>query len=243
MSSKRPSASQATQPTISSFFSQTPSTGASPRRAKRGNTPIDLTVDSDEGEQPPPHKRQKTTSTFFTPRKSVPSSPQSSTQPPRTGGHAEQWRFDPVSPSKAAPHADDEGQRRVHERAKKILLGSGDVFAHRSSSGAATPAPDGDGPAENDAERSADEGDEAEKKFGELMEMFSSSTPKAAAKKGKGAAKKAAAPPVAGPSRSRTQRVEEIGPSGQPYTPFELQVRICFALAIGFLFTFVRCGS
>ena len=149
-----------------------------------------------------------------------------------------------MSPSKAAPHADDEGQRRVHERAKKILLGSSDVFAHRSSSGAATPAPDGDGPAEKDAERSADEGDEAEKKFGELMEMFSSSTPKAAAaKKSKSAAKKAAAPPVAGPSRSRTQRVEEIGPSGQPYTPFELQVRICLALAIGPLFIFARCGS
>ncbi|TBU29038.1 muts domain V-domain-containing protein [Dichomitus squalens] len=220
MSKKRLISSQAAQPTISSFFSQS-SSSASSRGTKRGSTPIDLTLDSDDGGKSPPHKRQKTTSAFFTPRKNVPPSPKSATQPPRSGGHAEQWRFDPASPSKVLQPVEGEKQRRAHERAKKILLGSDNVLAHRSSSGAATPAPDGDGPPEHDEERSADEGDEAEKKFGELMEMFSSSNSKA--RKGKGAAKKAA--PVAGPSRSRTQKVDEIGPSGQAYTPFELQVR------------------
>ena len=57
-------------------------------------------------------------------------------------------------------------------------------------------------------------------------------TPKGpgAKKKGKASAKKAK-PPAAGSSRSRSQKTEEIGPSGQTYTPFELQVGSIAVLA------------
>ena len=64
--------------------------------------------------------------------------------------------------------------------------------------------------------------DESDKKFGELMSMFASSASK---KKGKTAAKKTSTPQGVAQSRSKTKQVEEVGPSGLPYTPFELQVR------------------
>ncbi len=236
MSKKRPT--QTIQPSISSFFSQSSSAASTvpsrsqPGLTKRGNTPIDLTIDSDDGDQPPPPKRQKTTattSTFFTPRKKVPPSPKPATQVSRREGHAEQWRFDPSSPTRTTQPVDNEKQRTAHERAKKILLGGDGNFSHVARSRGATPDADGqEGPPEDDGEQSADEGDETEKKFGELMEMFSSSNSKT--KKGRATGRKAAPAPVAGPSRSRTQRVEEVGPSGQTYTPFELQVRIYFAI-------------
>lgn len=224
MSKKRPS--QTTQPTISSFFSQNSTPSRPKALSKRGSTPIDLTIDSDDGDHPPPPKRQKKnsgTSTFFTPRKDAPSSPKSVTQPSRSAGHAEQWRFDPSSPTRATQPTSSENGRATHERAKRILLGGDGLFSHAARSRGATPAGDGqEGPAESDGEQSADEGDEAEKKFGELMEMFSSSNSKA--KKGRATGRKAAAAPVAGPSRPRVQKVVELGPSGKAYTPFELQV-------------------
>lgn len=116
---------------------------------------------------------------------------------------------------------EDPTQRSAHERAKKILLGNVNIFNRRTQSADATPSSD----VEEEAEKAADppvEEEDSEKKFGELMEMFSSSSSKTK-RKGKGAAKKSG-PPVAGPSRSKSQKIEEIGPSGQPYTPFELQV-------------------
>ena len=112
-------------------------------------------------------------------------------------------------------------QREAHERAKKILLGDENIFSRRMRSTEVTPSSDIEEiVADPDAATEEDE-DEAEKKFSELMEMFSSSKGKG---KGK-AVRRKALPPAAGPSRSRSQKkVEELGPSGQPYTPFELQV-------------------
>ena len=231
MSKKRPT--QTTQSTISSFFSQgsnaasARTTSGSKSFTKRGSTPIDLTIDSDDGEHPPPAKRQKTTtiaSPFFTPRKNVPPSLKAA-QPSRNGGHAEQWRFDPSSPTRATQPIANEKQRSAHERAKRILLGGDGVFSQAARSRGTTPGTDGlEGLPEDEREQSADEGDDTEKKFGELMEMFSSSSSRA--KKRRTTGRKATAAPAAGPSRSRAQRVEEVGPSGQTYTPFELQVRV-----------------
>ena len=112
-------------------------------------------------------------------------------------------------------------QRDAHERAKRILLGDENVFSRRTHSTDMTPSSDIDETVANPDAAPEEDEDEAEKKFSELMEMFSSSKGKG---KGKAVTRKAV-PPVAGPSRSRTQKkVEELGPSGQPYTPFELQV-------------------
>ncbi|KAH9890684.1 muts domain V-domain-containing protein [Cubamyces lactineus] len=212
---KKRTTSGGTQPTISSFFSQ----GS---QSRRGHTPIDLTLDSDDDGGPPPPKRQRTTtSSFFSPRKPS-ASPSKAATPKNGGGHAEQWRFDPESPSRAAHLQETSKQREAHEKAKRILLGDENVFSRRTHSTDMTPSSDIEEAVANpDAALEEDE-DEAEKKFSELMEMFSSTKGKG---KGKAVTRKAV-PPVAGPSRSRTQKkVEELGPSGQPYTPFELQVR------------------
>ncbi|KAI9056873.1 hypothetical protein FKP32DRAFT_1584914 [Trametes sanguinea] len=215
------------QATISSFFSQSsaagPSTSGSQQASKTKRlSPIDLTLESDDEGAPPPPKRQRTTtSSFFSPRKPSASTSTPATPTKTSGGHAEQWRFDPNSPSVASAAHYNDAQLSAHERAKRILLGNDNVFSSRQPSPDATHGSDAEDDDEvRDAPRQDDK-DEAEKKFSELMDMFSSSTTK---KKGRGAAKKSG-PPVAGPSRSRTQKIEEIGPSGQTYTPFELQVR------------------
>lgn len=211
LSPRKRTTSGGTQATISSFFSQTtsstPSTPTARGKTKRRSTPIDLTIDSDDGEPHPPHKRQKTSSSFFGVNMA---SPKPATQATGNGGHAEQWRFDPSSPSKATEVGDSEEQRRAREKAKRILLGGDDVLNGRNRSN--------EPPATVVEEDDSDE-EHTEKKFGELLEMFSSKP----SKKSKSTAKRTK-PPVAGPSRSRSQKAEEIGPSGQPYTPFELQV-------------------
>ncbi|KAI0373318.1 hypothetical protein BV20DRAFT_1104314 [Pilatotrama ljubarskyi] len=226
-SPRKASSSKGTQPTISSFFSQGSTAGPSTPKGKagskhkRGSSPIDLTLDSgDEGHTPPPKRQRTTTSTFFSSRRPATSTSQPASPAVKNGGHAEQWRFDPSSPSKPRTAHEDDAQKRAHERAKQILLGSGNVFNRRNHSTEADPSSDieeGEGGVANPPE---DEEDESEKKFGELMEMFSSSKAK---KKGKTTAKRTAGPPVGGSSRSKSQKIEEIGPSGQTYTPFELQ--------------------
>ncbi|KAI0806964.1 muts domain V-domain-containing protein [Fomes fomentarius] len=215
LSPRKRTTSSGTQATISSFFSQTTSSTPSTPTArgkttKRGSTPIDLTIDSDDGEIHPPHKRQKMSSSFFEVNKA---SPKPATQATKHGGHAEQWRFDPSSPSKAMEVGDSEEQCRAREKAKRILLGGDDVLKRRNRSYEPPAAV-----MQQDDRLPSDE-EHTEKKFGELLEMFSSKP-----SKGKSTAKRTKLP-VAGPSRSRSQKAEEIGPSGQPYTPFELQVR------------------
>ncbi|KAI0668532.1 muts domain V-domain-containing protein [Trametes maxima] len=213
------------QATISSFFSQSTAGPSTPKgnslKHKRGNTPIDLTLDSDDdglSSAPPPKRQRTTTSNFFSPKASSKASPKPATT--SSGGQAEQWRFDPGSPGLSRPHKGDGELSEGHVRAKRILLGGANVFSRQRRSTHSTPSSD----LEEDAERSATpaDGDEedSEKKFSELMEMFSVSK----TKKGKSAARKTG-PPAAGPSRSRSNKVVEIGPSGKAYTPFELQVR------------------
>ena len=223
-----------TQATLSSYFSQ--STGSGPStpsrktsgKGKTGSTPIDLTLDSDDESSSPPRKRQRTTSSFFGSKPSTAHSPKAAKQAATSAGHAEQWRFDPASPAKSSRVTDDEKHRSSYERAKKILLGGDNIFNRRNHSDDAPPSFEGDDLVGDDNGQSEEEGENnAEKKFGELMEMFSSAGAK---KKGKSSAKKAK-PPAAGSSRSRSQKTEEIGPSGQTYTPFELQVGSITALA------------
>ncbi|KAI0713432.1 muts domain V-domain-containing protein [Earliella scabrosa] len=210
LSPRKRTASSGTQATISSYFSQpvvsTPSTPTARGKTKRGSTPIDLTIDSDD-EKPPPPKKQRTTTAV---------SPKPTKQASRSGGHAEQWRFDPSSPTKPTQATDSERHRDAHDRAKRILLGNDNVFARRKVTDDAPAASDGDELVDTGEPQSEDEAGDAEKKFGELMEMFSSTASKPKA------TKRVRAPAT---TTRRSQRVEEIGPSGQTYTPFELQVR------------------
>lgn len=239
------SAPHGTQATISSFFSKsqssaatasgpsTPTKGKAGSKNKRGSSPIDLTLDSENEEHAPARKRQRTTtSTFFSPRRPAVSASKAEAAATKSGGHAEQWRFDPSSPSKSQKVPEDATQRNAHERAKRILLGSANVFNNTSRSADAAPSSDVEEEAETAVAPPEDDVDDAEQTFGELMEMFSSSSSKGK-RKGKGAAKKTGLP-VAGPSRSKSQKTEEIGPSGQPYTPFELQVCLRKAALIWF---------
>ena len=221
-----------TQASLSSYFSQSQGatgSGSQPPKAtqsKRAPSPIDLTLDSDDEAAVRPQKRQKTASGFFargrpnaTPTKQASAS---SRRAPDSGGQAEQWRFDPSSPTKTARSPGDaEKQRQAHERAKRILLGNSGVFRRKTPSAEAPASSDVEFEIQDDVlpQIQEDEHEETDKKFGELMSMFASSTTK---KKGKATAKTSVSEPA--PSRSRAKKAEEIGPSGQPYTPFESQV-------------------
>ncbi|KAI0648249.1 muts domain V-domain-containing protein [Trametes meyenii] len=219
--------SKGTQATISSFFSQGTAGPSTPRagnlKHKRGSTPIDLTLDSDDDGTPssPPYKRQRTTtSNFFSPKASSKASSKPANPAADSGGHAERWRFAPGSPDLDRSRREANGRNEAHERAKRILLGSANVFGRQRHSTDSTFSSDIEEDAEDSARPADGDEEDSEKKFSELMEMFGSSK----AKKGKNAARRTG-PPTTGPSRSRSNKVAEIGPSGQAYTPFELQVR------------------
>ncbi|KAI0747682.1 muts domain V-domain-containing protein [Daedaleopsis nitida] len=227
-SPRKASTGSGSQATISSYFSQNtnpagPSTPPARRKNKRGSSPIDLTFDSDEEDRAPLAKRAKTTSSFFSAKQTAPTSPELASRA-TGGGHAEQWRFDPTSPSKRPQEASlDKAQRSAHERAKKILLGSSNVFHRRNQLDDVPPSTDADELEEEGGAQpmDVDEADDSERKFGELMELFSSS----AAKKKSRSITRQAKPTATGSGRSKSQKIEVIGPSGLPYTPFELQVR------------------
>ncbi|KAI8998992.1 muts domain V-domain-containing protein [Trametes punicea] len=226
-SSRKGSAQGGTQATISSFFSQRSAAGTNTPKTKaaskhgRGNSPIDLTLDSDGDEVEPPHKRLRTTTSgFFSPRKPSTSS-LLSTPLKISGGHAERWRFHPSSPAQQYDSLRDTKQHEAHERAKRILLGNSNVFSSNAHSADATPNPDIDEDDE-DVDAAPEDEEDADNKFNELMETFASSKIKT---KGKSAGRKIGPHVASGSSRSRSQKTEEIGPSGQSYTPFELQVR------------------
>lgn len=121
---------------------------------------------------------------------------------------SEQWRFTSSSPDKAEARnvkatelteAESAAKRARHEAFKKKLLLDNNPFLRKKFDVSVTPLEDGP------SETSGEESDQA---FKELNVMFSN--------KGKGKAK---APP---PRTSKKPAV--LGPSGQSYTPLELQV-------------------
>ncbi|KAI0948577.1 hypothetical protein AcV7_009281 [Taiwanofungus camphoratus] len=206
------------QATISSFFSQAQSSATKEKRKKRPGSPIDLTIDSDDN-TPAANKRPRTTSSFFSMKRG--SSTQTAGAGPseariRHGGVAEQWRFDPRSSSEEPRSAaDGTQQKKLHEKAKKILLGNKNVFS-RSQSDDKEMGVDALDEVEDGSDKAAElesSGDESDPQFSNLLQMFANSKSK---KKGK---RKATAP------SSRQKKIEEVGPSGQTYTALELQVR------------------
>ncbi|KAH9842529.1 muts domain V-domain-containing protein [Rhodofomes roseus] len=208
------------QAAISSFFSQASSSPGGTQQRKRPSATIDLTADSDDEAAAPPPKRAKTTSTFFTAdssqrqREGVPSTSQT-----RPGGLAEHWRFEPGSSTQSTRRKTNER----HERAKRILLGNPGILTRRHTGEEL----DEEYREEQDESQTVaaatgepDSGEESEGRghlFSEMQGMWAnSSTSKRKRKKGKATARSVP---------SRKKKVEEIGPSGLPYTPLELQIR------------------
>ncbi|KIK21377.1 hypothetical protein PISMIDRAFT_681294 [Pisolithus microcarpus 441] len=122
----------------------------------------------------------------------------------------EQWRFDPSQLSsttgESAPSVDEDRKRR-HQEFKRALLGENSLFAR--SKHAQEQAAQSDVSVEEENEGS--ESDRSDAAFKELSDLFSHKPVK---KKGK------ASTSTVKPKRGAA---EEIGPSGLPYTPAELQ--------------------
>lgn len=199
-----PSPGSKRQPRISSFFSQQLSPGRIRSRGKRAQSPIDLTSEPEEDSSTRPAKKLKTgvASSSANDKDEVPS--QSS-----KGGPAEQWRFTPsaVTIQDSGRNGSNAESERLRKKAKKILSND-DVFSsqHQSAgSGEGVMAEHEDDSPEGASDPEADSHDE----FDAILKTFASSK----TAKGKGKGKRIAKPPP------------EIGPSGQAYTPLELQVR------------------
>jgi len=127
---------------------------------------------------------------------------------------SEQWRFDPSQPPSTGGEnrsSLDKEKRRRHEEFKRVLLGENSVFARRKSAQESTIQSDVEGVSCDDGGEGADS-DRSDAAFKELTELFSHKP-----SKGKGSA----------PSAKQKKRAQgELGPSGQPYTPAELQASV-----------------
>ncbi|KAH7910649.1 muts domain V-domain-containing protein [Hygrophoropsis aurantiaca] len=139
------------------------------------------------------------------------------TKKPRTGiepvSKVDQWRFNSSQPgpSSSMNTAEKSPTNTRREEFKRVLLSQNSVFDFRPPDEEESPErmeEDAD-PAQEDGNESADS-DEA---FKQLTDLFSNKSGKA-----KGKSKK-----VAGSSKSK-KKAEEIGPSGQAYTPSEKQI-------------------
>lgn len=129
------------------------------------------------------------------------------------GRPLEYWRFDPSQPSSATVErasSMDEGRKKRHEEFKRVLLGENNIFArpkHIQEQAAHSDV----GEVSGEDEDGGPESDRSDVAFKELTDLFSH---KPVRKKGKASA----------PSIKRNKGAsEEIGPSGLPYTPAELQ--------------------
>jgi len=127
---------------------------------------------------------------------------------------SEQWRFDPSQPPSTGGEnrsSLDKEKRRRHEEFKRVLLGENSIFARRKSAQESTIQSDVEGVSCDDGDEGADS-DRSDAAFKELTELFSHKP-----SKGKGSA----------PSAKQKKRAQgELGPSGQPYTPAELQASV-----------------
>lgn len=208
---KYTSTSQSQQPIISTFFSQRPSPTKSSSKRSDADAPIDLTLE-DADNTPPPKKKQKISGTSWGILE--PSARDAEAGPSRkyTGhaeqGHAEQWRFEPVSaekprPEKKMPTADHVAARKKTQEAfKKRLLGENSIFIRKESRESSEGAIDVDS-----EDNSAADDDDSDAAFAPFREELSNP-------RGKGKA-----------PATRKKKVEEVGPSGQTWTPLEKQVR------------------
>ncbi|PCH38453.1 hypothetical protein WOLCODRAFT_65402 [Wolfiporia cocos MD-104 SS10] len=216
------------QTRISHFFTHSPESPKSQSKKRRNESPIDLTVDSGDdvpstSQSPSSRKRNRTTSSYFSSDSGLSLQKQSDVQARSGLDLSQQWRFDTASVSSAqTTRAPNPADQKRHDRARRILLGDDDFFrrserdeADLLASAAAEEDETGPGPSQRTEEapsRASDE--ETDERFTQLMEKFSGS--KSKSKKGKSA-------PTA--AQRKGKKTVEIGPSGQSYTPLELQIR------------------
>ena len=141
-------------------------------------------------------------------------------------GAAEQWRHLPSSPEKLEPlpmkphNAADEAARQMrHEQFKKKLIGENNPFLQKRSDVDDADGMDVDsrGIVENDVDETEASGGESDEAFKQLTAIFSD-------KLGKGKA--------TGITK-RKKKVQEVGPSGQTYTPLEQQVTTALCVPTG----------
>lgn len=194
------------QPTISAFFQP-------PGKKRQAASPIDLTVDSEDGAPRVKSKRAKI---------STPSSPRTPVATSKTlASAAEQWRFTPSSPEKTEPSVADPSrteaevaaQNQRREAFKRKLLLENSRFILKNPSVPTTECIPVDSPPEVNTNREVGEEseDESDHTFKELSDMFSH--------RGKGKSTERSV-------SKRARKVLEVGPSGQSYTPLELQVNL-----------------
>ena len=161
-----------------------------------GHSTIDLTSDSPEHGEPPIKKLKVNKGARL----------------------SEQWRFDPTQVlSTGSEHRSlvDEDKRKRHDEFKRVLLGENSIFARRKSAQEATIQSDVGGVSSDDDDDEAAGSDHSDAAFKELTELFAHKP-----NKGKGKARSA-------PSTKQKKRAQgESGPSGQPYTPAELQASV-----------------
>ncbi|KAH8108175.1 muts domain V-domain-containing protein [Cristinia sonorae] len=194
---------------ISSFFSQ-PGQGSSTGRRHR--SPIDLTDDDPDGT---PAKRRKVSSHMDETRYAQTAHNREVVKAPPTTqnfGAAEKYRFEPTSPLRDKGKSKDAGESPRKERLRRILE-TKRVFHHGSDD----TRPDVDDAQGEDTDPEPDE-DRAEdiqpgvKKastFEDTLSFFAN----------------AKAKPKATQRTKAAPAKKEIGPSGLPYTPLELQIR------------------
>jgi DNA mismatch repair protein MSH3 len=213
------------QATISAYF--TPK--SSPAK-KRSNSPFELTDDDDEHISMLKKRRvsERTQSPHFRVQDAAGPSAGPSSTPSRTASAFERWRAD-SSPSKESPPMpvktqDETARKKRHDAFKRQLLKENSVIIRPRKSGSVEVirerSPDAMDVEQNSqgnvVEVTDESGNESDGVFKNLREMFSNEGgKKKAPKKGK------KAPTV---TNAKTRELNEVTPSGQPYTPLEKQV-------------------
>ncbi len=199
----RTSGSPSRQAVLSSYF---PAASPQEKGKKRASSVIDLTIE-DEGSMP--QKRPKTGEI------------QHVETPPRSMDATQLWRYVPPSPDKplnvVQPHQprDDEAKRKRHEAFKKKLLAENSIFVRRNSDN----QPDAImvDPEENEADPDQGSDDSADADFRTLTASFEN-------KSGTKGPQSMRSQTRGSTSTSRRKKNLEVGPSGQTFTPLELQV-------------------
>ena len=187
-----------TQPTISAFFQASPS---ATRKRSASSFPIDLTANSDDDELP----------AIKRPRLPGHEHNTSSAPAQNSAGStsvADDWRFSPEKSKQAnVKKIRTTSEQERHEAFKRKLLQDNNRFLKKEPSAVQM----------NQDAMDVDESvaSSEEESFNKLSDMFSHKD------KGKGKAGGKAATAVKSPKKN-----VDLGPSGQSYTPLELQVSL-----------------
>ncbi|KAJ2917229.1 hypothetical protein MD484_g3189, partial [Candolleomyces efflorescens] len=192
--------SQRKQATISSFFPTSPHVSAGKKRA---SAHVDLTGDSDTEAAPPPTKKSRSA------HEAQPSSSSQSALRAPSSPVLQKFGYTPGETRQTPKTA---AQKERHEAFRRRLLLENSTFLPKISA-SDQEAPESDGEGNGDPSNSSSESEDPDEQFRKLSEMF--------ANKGKSSSKQKAS----NAPQKRTKKVVEIGPSGQSYTPLELQVR------------------